>query len=87
MTRARASVRAAQTAPHVRRTLRQVFGLDALRPGQDDVIASVLDGRDTLAIMPTGSGKSLCYQLPACSSQGIDARGFTADLADEGSAR
>ena len=48
----------------VARTLQDVFGVDALRPGQAEVIASVMDGRDTIAIMPTGSGKSLCYQLP-----------------------
>ena len=45
--------------------LRGVFGVERLRGGQQDVIDSVLDGKDTLAIMPTGSGKSLCYQIPA----------------------
>ena len=49
----------------IERLLRSVFGIARLRAGQQDVIDSVLDGRDTLAIMPTGSGKSLCYQLPA----------------------
>ena len=41
------------------------FGLSEFRPGQRDVIESVVNGRDTVAIMPTGAGKSLCYQLPA----------------------
>jgi ATP-dependent DNA helicase RecQ len=45
--------------------LRRVFGVESLRPGQRQVIDSVLAGRNTLAIMPTGSGKSLCYQIPA----------------------
>jgi ATP-dependent DNA helicase RecQ len=45
--------------------LRRVFGVEQLRPGQRLVIDSVLEGRNTLAIMPTGSGKSLCYQIPA----------------------
>jgi len=49
----------------VDRVLRKVFGIAALRDGQRRVIDSVLAGRDTLAVMPTASGKSLCYQLPA----------------------
>jgi ATP-dependent DNA helicase RecQ len=49
----------------VRKLLRSVFGIEQLRDGQQRVIDSVLDGKDTLAIMPTGSGKSLCYQIPA----------------------
>jgi len=49
----------------MRRTLRETFGLDKLRRGQSEVIRSVLEGNNTLAIMPTGAGKSLCYQLPS----------------------
>ena len=55
----------------IQRLLRDVFGVDALRGGQQEVITSVLAGRDTLAIMPTGSGKSLCYQIPAALLGGL----------------
>jgi ATP-dependent DNA helicase RecQ len=49
----------------ISKLLRNVFGMERLRDGQQHVIDSVLDGKDTLALMPTGSGKSLCYQIPA----------------------
>ncbi|MFL6676473.1 MAG: RecQ family ATP-dependent DNA helicase [Massilia sp.] len=55
----------------IRRLLHSVFGIEHLRDGQQRVIDSVLDGKDTLAIMPTGSGKSLCYQIPARILEGM----------------
>ncbi len=51
--------------------LRDVFGFDAFRPGQEDIVTAVTQGRNTLAIMPTGGGKSLCFQLPALARDGV----------------
>jgi ATP-dependent DNA helicase RecQ len=47
------------------------FGLDAFRPGQREAVQAALDGRDSLVVMPTGGGKSLCYQLPALADRGL----------------
>ncbi len=55
----------------VEEVLRETFGFEQLRPGQEEVVAAVMEGRDTLAIMPTGGGKSLCYQLPALCKEGL----------------
>ena len=51
--------------------LKEVFGYDTFRPLQEDIIMNVLGGNDTLAIMPTGGGKSICYQVPALLFSGI----------------
>ncbi len=57
--------------PQASALLKSVFGYDAFRPGQAEIIAAVLDGGPVLAIMPTGSGKSMCYQLPALIEEGL----------------
>src|SRR5690606_14913139 len=52
------------TLDDARRLLREVFGYDAFRGRQEQAIGAALDGRDALVLMPTGGGKSLCYQIP-----------------------
>src|SRR5438874_1956521 len=51
--------------------LRSVFGYGQFRPGQEDIVDALLAGRNVLAVMPTGSGKSLCYQVPALVTGGL----------------
>ncbi|WP_424361869.1 DNA helicase RecQ [Methylocystis parvus] len=57
--------------PQARALLKSVFGYDDFRSGQAEIIAAVLEGRPVLAVMPTGSGKSMCYQLPAIMEEAL----------------
>lgn len=57
--------------PDLQSLLRQYWGFDQFRPLQEDIIRSVLDGKDVLALLPTGGGKSICYQLPALATDGL----------------
>ncbi|KGQ71525.1 ATP-dependent DNA helicase RecQ [Chelonobacter oris] len=69
-----ASTELSSTAPGLQTALdvlQQVFGYHAFRQGQQQVIEAVLDGQDTLVVMATGSGKSLCYQVPALCFAGL----------------
>ncbi len=54
-----------------RRVLAEVFGYASFRPGQENVVAAILAGHDVMAVMPTGAGKSLCYQIPALVLDGV----------------
>jgi ATP-dependent DNA helicase RecQ len=60
-----------RAAGDAHRLLKSVFGYDTFRPLQAEIIGNILAGQDSLAIMPTGSGKSLCYQLPALLLDGL----------------
>ena len=57
--------------PEPRQLLSSIFGFPAFRPGQEEIVDAVLAGQNTLAIMPTGGGKSLCFQLPALCRDGV----------------
>lgn len=59
------------TSQRIHRILKQFWGYDGFRPLQEDIILSVLEGRDTLALLPTGGGKSICFQVPAMALEGL----------------
>ena len=60
-----------ETPQAIRALLKRYWGFDEFRPMQERIIRSVLDGHDTLALMPTGGGKSLTYQIPGLAREGI----------------
>src|SRR6218665_3791060 len=57
--------------PTIHEGLKEFFGFDKFKGRQEEIVKSLLDGNDTFVIMPTGGGKSLCYQLPALMSEGV----------------
>lgn len=63
--------RMTETKSDARQVLHETFGFADYRPGQEEIVEQVLAGRDVLAVMPTGSGKSLCYQLPSLLRDGL----------------
>ena len=61
----------AMRADAARRVLKQTFGFDGFRPGQEEVVSALLAGEHVLTVMPTGAGKSLCFQIPALVLGGL----------------
>ena len=59
------------TMDQAREALSRHFGFDSFRPGQEALVEAVLQGRDVLGVMPTGAGKSLCYQVPGVAVSGL----------------
>ncbi len=55
----------------IHQILLKYWGYSSFRPMQEEIIQSVLDGKDTLALLPTGGGKSICFQVPAMSMDGL----------------
>ncbi|MDG1950738.1 MAG: DEAD/DEAH box helicase, partial [bacterium] len=59
------------STPSMKKTLKTHFGYDDFRPLQEEIIQSVLDGNDAFVLMPTGGGKSMCFQLPSLLNDGL----------------
>src|ERR1700730_4226400 len=59
------------TVQDARAVLKSAFGYDEFRPGQEAAVSAILAGRDTLVVLPTGGGKSVCYQVPALLLPGL----------------
>src|SRR5690606_31156248 len=65
------SVQKKKAPSALQKSLLEHFGFEHFKGAQEDIISSILSGKDTFVIMPTGGGKSLCYQLPALLNEGV----------------